>query len=950
VSAAPTIRPAAPASARLAYRPQLDSLRAFAVTAVVVQHALPSLGKMVPLAHAGVRLFFVLSGFLITGLLLHYRDAVGSSRGGALREFYFRRCLRIWPLYFFVIALALALDAGPVREILPWLLTHTVNFCLAVRGEWVDAFFHFWTLSVEEQFYLLWPLIVLFAPRRWLAPAAVTLVVIGPLYRLVSVSFGWGVFWTYCATPACLDTLGAGSLLALCCHDSRQGEAVDRGLNRFCLPLGLAGVVVLMLLHDHGIRWPQEVLFDLALALVFVWLVRSAARGFGGLAGSMLQAGPVVYLGRISYGVYVYHVLVLYLVVGLCRSWFPEFDLEEAWPFAVALIAFPVLSWHFFEKPINDLKNRAGRDPGLGSALTIRSRRRGYAVLAAFGGVLLAVVVAEGLEYWQGWSNRMFFERRIRDEGSAASGTVYYVSPSGDDGNPGTSPAAAWRTLDRVNRTSFGPGDGILLEGGKTFAGGLRFGRDDAGTPARPIFVGSYGGERATIDAGDGSGIVVRNTMGIEVHDIIVVGSGRETNQGSGIVFENVLPGDIKLPHVQVESVSVSGFGRFGLLIEGRHRQSGFRDVRVAHVEAHDNALGGICVSGRLSRYSAGYAHCNVYVGYSRAHDNPGVAGPIRKHSGSGIVLSDVDGGTIERCVAYQNGRLCNSWAGGPVGIWAWEANDVVIQWNESYRNQAGGPKDGGGFDLDGGVTNSVLQYNYSHENDGPGYLLCQFCGARPFTGNTVRFNVSQNDARKNSYGSIHLHDDNFAQGVRDCHVYHNTVYVNLAEGSIPSALVAQLSAASNVRVRNNILHAAGGLRQVSVRPGQQGLTLQGNDYSSDDGELRILWEDAPYTDLAAWRSATGQERLNETEVGCQVDPKLRAPGRGPTLDDPEVLTSLDAYRLRDDSPLLGAGLDLAGLFEIDPGRIDFFGGVYRRRGLLHIGAHAFGESAKGTE
>jgi hypothetical protein len=570
-------------------------------------------------------------------------------------------------------------------------------------------------------------------------------------------------------------------------------------------------------------------------------------------------------------------------------------------------------------------------------------------VLTAFGVFLLAVAAAEGLELWQGWSNRTFFERRILDEGRAASGTVYYVSPTGDDGNPGTSPAAAWRTLDRVNRTSFGPGDGILLEGGETFAGCLRFDRDDAGTPARPISVGSYGGERATIAAGTGSGIVVRNTMGIEVHDLIVVGSGRETNQGSGIVFENTLAGDVQLPHIQVERVSVSRFGRFGLLIDGKRRRSGFREVRVSHVEAHDNALGGICVSGQAPRYSPGFAHAQVYIGYSRCHDNPGVAGPDRKHSGSGIVISDIDGAVIERCVASQNGRLCNSWHGGPVGIWAWEANDVVIQWNESYRNRAGGPKDGGGFDLDGGVTNSVLQYNYSHDNDGPGYMLCQFPGARPLTGNAVRFNVSQDDARKNTFGSIHLHDENFARGVRDCQVYHNTVYVSPEDGGSPAALFVQQLAASAVSIRNNIFHAGGRLPHVSVLAGQDGLTFQGNNYSSDSGELRILWEDAAYSELAAWRSATGQERLNDMEVGLQVDPKLRAQGRGPTLNDPELLTTLDAYRLRDDSALLGAGLDLAGRFGIDPGKNDFFGSAYRRHGPFHVGADAFGENSRRT-
>jgi len=954
VSAEPTTRSIHLPDARLAYRPQLDALRAFAVTAVVVQHALPSLGKTFPFAHAGVRLFFVLSGYLITTVLLNYRDATtDQSRWKSLGEFYVRRCLRIWPLYFLVIALALAFDAGPVREILPWLLTHTVNFCLAARGQWVDAFFHFWTLSIEEQFYFVWPLVVLFSSRRWLWAIGLALVAIGPLYRAMAVSCHWGVYWTYCPTPACLDTLGAGSLLAIVCHNPRWKEFVNRALGLFALPAGLVAVLTLRVLHSYGISWPQEVLFDLAVALVFVWLVRSAAVGFSGWMGKALEVKPAVYLGKISYGVYVYHVLLPYLMMAAFTYVIGKYDLESQFLdgrrqlalIGIALLIVPVLSWHFFEKPINGLKGLVDRQSAGDGFAARASWRRGWVALAAWAAILLAVGTSEGIEFWLGRANREFYDRRARDEGNEATGTVYYVSSFGDDDNPGTSPTRAWRSLKRISRTSFGPGDSILLEGGQTFFGGIQLNRDDAGTPAHPICIGSYGAGRATIDAGDGFGVLIRNTMGVYIHDLIVRGAGKAINRGSGIAFENDLPGHIKLPAIRVERVETSGFGKYGIVVCGKRGKSGYRGARIADAVAHDNALAGICISGTFAAYAEDYAHEDVAVVSCQAHDNTGIPGPFRKNSGSGIQMSDVNGGVVESCVAYQNGRLCNSRQGGPVGIWIWDANRIAIQRNESFRNYAGGSKDGGGFDLDGGVTNSVLQYNYSHDNDGPGLMLCQFYSARRFRGNTVRFNISQDDARKNNYGGIHIHDDNYAQRVENCEVYNNTVCISPSYQANPSALFVQEFAASSVGVRNNILQVDGGVNLLTVFPGQKDVVFQGNSYFSEGGPFKILWAETPYPSLAVWRTQTGQERVGAKDVGHSIDPKLQAPGKAGTLRDAALLPTVVAYRLRADSPLTDAGLDLADLFGIEPGPFDFFGREMPRRGPFSVGAHGFWDS-----
>jgi len=552
-------------------------------------------------------------------------------------------------------------------------------------------------------------------------------------------------------------------------------------------------------------------------------------------------------------------------------------------------------------------------------------------------GLICFLLASRAVESLQATMNRHVYAQRTLDSSSNIPATNYYVSPSGDDANAGTSPAKAWRTLSQVNRFSFRPGDRILLEGGQSFDGGLRFDSDDVGIPVRPITVSSYGQGRAIIAAGNGYGIYIHNTMGFDISNLTIVGSGRTTNTGSGVFLNNDLAGDIKLKLVRIDQVEVSGFGNYGILIDGNKGKSGYRDVRITNAVAHDNALAGIYVQGEFSQSSTAYAHEDIYIGYSRAYKNSGVSGTSRQHSGSGIVISDVDGGIVERSVVYENGWLCNSNQGGPVGIWAWDSNNITLQYNESYRNRTDSKWDGGGLDLDGGVTNSVMQYNYSHDNDGSGYLLAQFPYARKFTGNTVRYNISQNDGRKNSYGAIYLFGE-----IHNSEVYNNTIYLTPPANGSPLAVNIHKDSTTNVHFRNNIFQTTGGLRLIEIASGQTDLLFQGNDYFSSSAELQIRWLGKNYNTLKAWRSATGQERVKAEDVGLSVDPKLLVPGKGDTFNNAKLLDTLSSYRLQNSSPLIEAGLNLRQLFALDPGTRDYYGNRLPQGAAFDVGAHEF--------
>jgi len=263
-------------------------------------------------------------------------------------------------------------------------------------------------------------------------------------------------------------------------------------------------------------------------------------------------------------------------------------------------------------------------------------------------------------------------------------GATYYVSPSGNDFNSGTSPAYPWKTLSKVNDFTFHPGDKILFKGGATFDGRLSFDAKDFGTSINPITISSYGTNRATINAGNSFGLYAHNTSGYRISGLNFLGTGRARNTGDGISFYNDLAGNLKLGYVQIDNVDVSGFGKNGIAIGGWNKQSGYRNVRITNTLAHDNGIGGI-----LTYAEAPNANQSVYVGYSKVYSNSGISGDPNP-TGSGIVLGSVNNGTIERSVAYKNGWLNDS-RSGPVGIWAYDSNNVTIQYNESYNNRTGG-------------------------------------------------------------------------------------------------------------------------------------------------------------------------------------------------------------------------------------------------------------------
>ncbi|WP_233635712.1 T9SS type A sorting domain-containing protein [Hymenobacter setariae] len=234
-----------------------------------------------------------------------------------------------------------------------------------------------------------------------------------------------------------------------------------------------------------------------------------------------------------------------------------------------------------------------------------------------------------------------------------------------------------------------------------------------------------------------------------------------------------------------------------------------------------------------------------------------------------------------------------------------------MIQYSEAHHNESGSQFDGGGFDLDGGCTNSVMQYNYSHDNSGPGFLLSQYYGAYAMHDLIVRYNVSDNDARRNSQGALEVWSSGASGGIVNAAFYNNTVRLGTATDNSQAKAVKVMSCDyTNLSFRNNVFKTSGGVPAFSTICSVN-LSLQGNSYWNSDQAFYINWNGAAYYDLAAFRAATGQERMSDGRLtGISNDPQL------PNAN----LAQAPLYS----SPLRQAGINLWAEFKVDPGTHDF--------------------------
>lgn len=290
------------------YVKQFDSIRAIAVTLVIVEHWLPklSLDKRIPFGEIGVDVFFVLSGFLISGILFQKKVLVESgelSYSMALRYFYIRRTLRIFPIYYLVIGLAYIFQSfthSNISESFVWYASYTSNWYMFLHG-WDGYLAHMWSLAVEEQFYLIWPWIILFVPSRLMTLLLIAFIISGVVSNWLLVDLPMSSVMTFTS----FDSFGLGALLAWM-NNSKIHQPFS--VFRFSQVVGVLSLMLLMIglwRFEYNIL-PLRTLISLCALWLIAYVLQNKDKAT--LKGKLIFNNRfLIFIGKISYGIYIYH-------------------------------------------------------------------------------------------------------------------------------------------------------------------------------------------------------------------------------------------------------------------------------------------------------------------------------------------------------------------------------------------------------------------------------------------------------------------------------------------------------------------------------------------------------------------------------------------------------------------------------------------------------------------
>jgi hypothetical protein len=475
---------------------------------------------------------------------------------------------------------------------------------------------------------------------------------------------------------------------------------------------------------------------------------------------------------------------------------------------------------------------------------------------------------------------------------AAVAATYYLDNQNGNDANNGLAASTAWQTVDRVNQQAYAPGDAILLRRGGQWHG-TGFKANGSGTANAPILLADYGDLSLPLPLIDGVGpheaaVLLQNVQNWTVRNleltqhgqtpqdldvqkgkdadqysdtymravvhVLALGALNDSNCGEGCTVRN-----IRLENLVVHDGSWTGIYVSGGYYQLKSAQYGFVDnVSIQQVDSSYNDKAGIEITCTyyLDRI---YATSNVWVLDSHLHHN----------GGDGAMVGPVLNGLLDGNLCAYNGTRRNA----RVGCWTWDSQNTVIQFNESHHNMTpltdGTARDGAGFDLDLGTEDGIIQYNWSHDNQGEGFLFVSwpvgYGYSRGVSHNAqMRYNLSERDGKKLA-GGISVFG-----GVSPLVLYNNTIYYEpdrLAgtpmfngEGGALTTSIWGKSGKPDMRVYNNVFISNGRSNSAAVSnnlwtDGSGTFTFDNNVWWRVEGGVSFQWAGAVMTTWSSWQA-----------------------------------------------------------------------------------------------
>jgi len=474
----------------------------------------------------------------------------------------------------------------------------------------------------------------------------------------------------------------------------------------------------------------------------------------------------------------------------------------------------------------------------------------------------------------------------------ASTCSTYYVSSSaGSDSNDGCSTATPWQTLSNVNSTTFVAGNQILFQSGGSWTGELH--PLGSGSSGSPIVISNYGSGAAPIIAGGGAAAAVYlyDQHDWTVQNLEITNTSTTTAHRAGVLAQNDLTTVLHGIHLVNNTIDkVSGYWQNGdsqpvttsaisFDLSDSNTTSGWDDVLISGNTLANDDAGGIYLGSPVG-LNHNLATTNVVI-QNNTITNAGGNSIVCVFCASPLIQYNVDTDSGYR---FSGAALWEGWTSNAV----WQYNEVARNWRALY--------DGEAFDIDNNNSNTVLQYNYTHDNP---YGFMEFCCNASFGSlgtSIIRYNISQNDGASNA---VFATQEGIETGA-SAQFYNNTVYMgpgdngDVTNGTPPSG--------SSITYSNNIIYKVGTGGYSTTRTTWSHNLLYGNHPSSEPADTSKVTS----------------------------DPKLVNPGGGGN-----GLATASVYQLQSGSPALGAGVLISG-----NGGLDYFGNPVSSSSAPNIGAY----------